>query len=121
MASILILDNEPYRREMLIRYLSEAGYGARGIGDEDYNPSMDYSTFGLVIVNLYPDAMRTWDFYMNFKKKYPDLPVLVYLKKSFHAFRSLKQVIGSVLGYPDQAAGCLLSKHDIRADASRML
>jgi DNA-binding NtrC family response regulator len=121
MASILILDNEPYRREMLIRYLSEAGYGARGIGDEDYDSSMDYSAFGLVIVNLYPDAMRTWDFYMNFKKKYPDLPVLVYLKKSFHAFRSLKQVIGSVLGHPKPPAGCLFSKCTIQADASTML
>lgn len=121
MASILILDNEPYRRQMLIRYLCEAGYGACGIGDEDYDLSMDYSAFGLIIVNLYPDAMRTWDFYMNFKKKYPDLPALVYLKKSFHAFRSLKQVIGSVLGHPEQTANCLLCKHDIRADAPGIL
>ncbi|MBA2880325.1 DNA-binding NtrC family response regulator [Desulfosalsimonas propionicica] len=103
MRSVLILDSQAYRRKLLVRYLCEAGYDVCGISEAQYCHQNDYSKFDLVIVNFYPDAAGTWDFYMGLKKKYPDLPVLVYLQKSFHAFRSLKQAIDSVVSYPEKS------------------
>ncbi|MCF8027823.1 MAG: hypothetical protein K9K81_05620 [Desulfobacteraceae bacterium] len=103
MRSLLILDSQTDRRQRLVRYLCEAGYEVCGISEAQYCQWNDYSGFDLVIVNFYPDAAGTWDFYMGLKKKYPDLPVLVYLQKSLNAFRSLKQAIDSVVSYPKEA------------------
>jgi len=110
LASILLIDNKETRKQKLERYLSEAGYGVCGISDARSLRHMDCSGFDLAIINLYPDANRTWAFYRRFKEQYPGLPVLVYLENSFSALRSLKQAIGLILGKPQEVAPGILSR-----------
>lgn len=97
MASIMILDNQQYRLDLLTVYLQEAGYDVTGIGDPGMTSDIDASGIDLVIVNLYPDAMRTWDLYMAFKEKYPHLPVLCYVQSSPYVLKSLYSIISRVL------------------------
>jgi hypothetical protein len=68
MRSLLILDSQTNRRQQLVRYLCEAGYEVCGISEAQYCQWNDYSGFDLVVVNFYPDAAGTWDFYMGLKK-----------------------------------------------------
>lgn len=96
MGTILILDNKVNRREILIRGLHESGYTACGISDRDYSERCIYSNYDLVIVNLYPDARRSWEFYLRFKKKWPALPVLVYLGEGSREFKMLEHVLASI-------------------------
>jgi DNA-binding NtrC family response regulator len=97
MTSILILDSENYRRENLARYLSVAGYEVSGFNKPGNLDSISLAAIDLVVLNLHPDAEHTWETYMWFKKKHPSLPVLVYMTRSFQAFRGLKQAISFVL------------------------
>lgn len=116
MGSILIVDNQQSRNQRLARYLSEAGHRVSGIRSPVDLAEHDYSKFDLAIVNLYPDAGRTWELYRKFKHEYPELPVLVYVENSFDAFRSLKQVIASILGDSPPVGQYLLSR---RMEAGR--
>ncbi|MCF8110843.1 MAG: hypothetical protein K9J85_05085 [Desulfobacteraceae bacterium] len=117
MASILILDNQQNRRQRLARYLSEAGHTICSICDSDVFSLRDLSGFDLAIVNFYPDAPRTWDFYRRIKNKYKHLPVVVYLENNFDALRSLKQVIASITGEKPAAGQCIPCRRQAQNDA----
>ncbi len=95
MASIMILDNQQYRLDLLTVFLQEAGYDVTGISDPDMVDDLDTSGIDLVIVNLYPDAMRTWDLYLAFKEKYPNLPVLTYVRNNPYVLKSLQSIISA--------------------------
>ena len=110
MVSILLIDNKETRKQELERHLSEAGYRVCGISDARFLRHMDCSGFDLAIINLYPDANRTWSFYRRFKGQYPGLPVLVYLENSFRALGSLKQAIGLILGEPQEVTPGILCR-----------
>jgi DNA-binding NtrC family response regulator len=108
MAHILILDDQQYRREKLTRYLSGVGHRVSAISSPEYLENFMVPGADLFIMNLYPDVDRTWEVYFWFKKQYPCMPVLVYLKESFQTFRGLKQAIASVLdnGLEDICGPC---------------
>ena len=97
MGSILVLDHQTYRRELLIAHLCESGHTAWGICSGEEFISGECSGYDLVIVNLYPDVHRSWQVYMALKQKSPDLPVLVYLDADFHSFRVFDQVLSSAV------------------------
>lgn len=100
MGDILILDNQKARREQLTGYLSECGYKVRGIANAEESNDIFFSDIDLMILNLFPDAPRTWEFYRTLRTRHPHLPVLVYVQNSIATFKSLKQVIDSVLDDP---------------------
>lgn len=107
MASILILDTQQDRRENLARYLKDSGYDISGISDPEKLDIQALSNFDMVVLNLHPDADRTWEMHSWFRENHPDLPVVVYSTKTFQAFRSLKQAIASILnnGFEDACTG----------------
>ena len=100
MGYILIFDSEQARREQLTGYLSECGYNVKGIAKAEEAEKIFFPEIDLMILNLFPDAPRTWDFYRMLRIRHPHLPVLLYVHHSFAAFKSLKQVIDSVLDDP---------------------
>ena len=97
MASILVFDRQENRREMLVQHLETAGYEVSGTDDVDFCDQTDCSNYSLVILNMFPDVLPTWDFHMRIKKKYPQLPLMVYVKRNIHPIRAFKQMIASLL------------------------
>jgi len=98
MAKILVFDNQAYRREHLAKELEKEGYYVKAISDREFDPEQfDCSAFDLAILNQYPDAMKTWEVYFDFRKYFPGFPVLVYLIKNIYALRSLKTSINDIL------------------------
>jgi len=98
MTAILIIDNQAHRREHLSRELEKEGYCPTAISDHEldlahFNPV----EFDLAILNLYPDSMKTWELYYDFRRCFPGFPVLVYLIKNIHALKSLKISIKEIL------------------------
>lgn len=104
MATILIFDNQVHRREHLAKELEKEGYCVKAISDKEFDPEQfDCSAFDLAILNQYPDSMKTWELYFDFRKYFPDFPVLVYLIKNIYALRSLKISINDILNnHPSQ-------------------
>jgi DNA-binding response OmpR family regulator len=101
MTAILILDNQVHRREHLSEELEKEGYYVKAISDREFDPEkFDCSAFDLAILNLFPDSMKTWDFYYDFQKYCPGFPVLVYLIKNIYALKSLKIAIKDILDHP---------------------
>ncbi len=97
MNRILILDNQIYRREKLAKYLSHAGFTVSGSDGSECPDKAALSGMDLVVLNFHPDVDRTWEMYFWFRQQHPYFPVIVYAEESFQAFRSLKQVITTVL------------------------
>lgn len=97
MPSILIFDRQRQRREMLVQHLEDAGYKVSGTDEIDFCDRTDCSDYSLVILNMFPDAAQTWDFHTRLKKKYPQLPLMVYVKKNIHPLRAFKQMVASML------------------------
>ena len=116
MARILIFDNQAHRREHLAAELEKEGYCVKVISEQGFDPeTFDYSAFDLAILNQYPDAMRTWEIYYDFRKYFPGFPVLVYLIKNIYALRCLKISIRDVLNnHPPYH----LSKNDFNSSMS---
>jgi DNA-binding response OmpR family regulator len=116
MANILIVDDQPYVRELLSEELAHEGYGIESVGDaqsiwghlKDFRPDV-------VLLDLYLDGFEGWDVLGDIKRKEPKLPVLIltaydsfeedprlseadgYVIKSFVALDKLKQKIADVL------------------------
>jgi CheY-like chemotaxis protein len=98
MPRILIFDSQKHRREHLVSELEKEGYDVKAISEQDFDPAkFDCSPFDMAVLNLYPDAMRTWEIYYDFRKYFPGFPVLVYLIKNIFALRCLKISIKDIL------------------------
>ncbi|MBC2715894.1 MAG: response regulator transcription factor [Desulfobacteraceae bacterium] len=98
MTAILILDNQAHRREHLSLELEKEGYCPTLISDGGLDLAhFDCTQFDLAILNLYPDSIKTWELYYDFRKYFPDFPVLVYLIKNIYALQSLKTAIKDIL------------------------
>ena len=116
MANILIVDDQPYVRELLSEELAHEGYRIESVGDaqsiwghlKDFRPDV-------VLLDLYLDGFEGWDVLCDIKRKKPKLPVLIltaydsfeedprlsqadgYVIKSFVVFDKLKQKITEIL------------------------
>lgn len=98
MTAILILDNQAHRREHLSQELEKEGYCLTAISDAEWDQAhFDCSQFDMAILNLYPDSIKTWALYYDFRKYFPGFPVLVYLIKNIYALKSLKVAIKDIL------------------------
>jgi len=116
MASILIVDDQPYVRELLSEELSYEGYRVASVGDtKSIWGHLKNSTPDLVLLDLYLNGFEGFDILGEIKKVQPDLPVLIvtaydsfeqdprlsqadgYVIKSFVALGELKQKIADIL------------------------
>jgi DNA-binding response OmpR family regulator len=116
MANILIVDDQPYFRELLSEELTQEGYRVSGIGDaESIHGHLTDSLPDLVVLDLCLDGFEGWEVLRIIKRKDPNLPVLIvtaydsfaddprvsqadgYVVKSFVALDELKQKIADAL------------------------
>ena len=116
MSDILIVDDQPYLRELLSEILTHEGYRVASVGDVQSiwahlrDPPPD-----LVLLDLYLNGSKGWDVLADIKKIDPNLPVLIvtaydsyvndprlsqadgYIIKSISVFDELKEKIAEVL------------------------
>jgi DNA-binding response OmpR family regulator len=117
MKTILVVDDQPCVRELIMEELGDDGYRVRGAGDRKATwKQLSDNRPDLVILDIYLEDCKGWELLSEIKGKHPDLPILVvtaydsfaddprlakadgYLVKSFDGFESLKSRIASVLG-----------------------
>lgn len=116
MASILIVDDQPYTQEFFSQELKEEGYGVVSTGDaESAKVYLKNSKPDLVLLDLYLNGFEGWHVLNEIKCKDPHLPVLIvtaydtyvddprlsqadgYVVKSFIALDELKQKVTEIL------------------------
>ena len=117
MASILIVDDQPYIQKFFSQELMDEGYKAVSTGDaESVKVYLENSKPDLVLLDLFLNGFEGWDVLHEIKCKEPHLPVLVvtaydtyaddprlsqadgYMVKSFVHLDELKHKIADVLG-----------------------
>ena len=116
MASILIVDDQAYLRELLAQELTNEGYSVDGVADaEGAKAYVENSKPDLVLLDLYLSGFEGWNVLNDIKHKDPLLPVLIvtaydtyvddprvsqadgYFVKSFVHFDELNQKIADIL------------------------
>jgi len=117
MASILIVDDQPYIQELFSQELMGEGYKIFSTGDaESAKAYLENSKPDMVLLDLFLNGFEGWNVLHEIKRKNPHLPVLIvtaydtyaddprlsqadgYVVKSFVHFDKLKQKIANVLG-----------------------
>jgi len=117
MASILIIDDQPYIQELFLQKLMDEGYKVLSTGDaESAKVYLENSKPDLVLLDLFLNGFDGWNVLHEIKRKNPHLPVLIvtaydtsaddprrsqadgYMVKSFVHLDELKQKIANVLG-----------------------
>ncbi len=116
MSNILIVDDQPYLRELLSEILTREGYRVASVGDiQSMWRHLRDSPPDLVLLDLYLNGSKGWDVLRDIKSIDPNLPVLIvtaydsyvndprlsqadgYIIKSFSAFDELKEKIAEIL------------------------
>ena len=116
MSKILIIDDQPYVRELLSEELEDEGYTVASIGDaESLTRYLSDSKPDLVLLDLFLTGLKGWDLLLDIKAKHPLLPVLIvtaydnyvddprlsqadgYLIKNIPSFDGLKKKIAEIL------------------------
>ena len=116
MSNILIVDDQPYLRELLSEILAHEGYQVASVGDiQSMWRHLRDSPPDLVLLDLYLNGSKGWDVLRDIKSIDPNLPVLIvtgydsyvndprlsqaagYIIKSISAFDELKEKIAEVL------------------------
>jgi len=98
MATILIVDNHPYRSQLLSKQLAGAGYRISLSGDIKTLPAyFNDAEFDLVLINLYLEGFNSWEILLDIKAGDPSFPVLIYAQKYPEPVTSLKEAISKVL------------------------
>ena len=117
MASILIIDDQPYIQEFFSQELMDEGYKVLSTGDaESAKVCLENSKPDLVLLDLFLNGFEGWNVLHEIKRKDPHLPVLIvtaydtyaddprlsqadgYMVKSFVHLDELKHKIADVLG-----------------------
>lgn len=117
MASILIVDDQPYLQELFAQELVDEGYSVVSVADiESAKRSLKDGNPDLVLLDLYLSGFEGLNLLDEIKHKKPHLPVLIvtaydsymhdprvskadeYVVKSFSHLEDLKRKIIDVLG-----------------------
>jgi two-component system response regulator (stage 0 sporulation protein F) len=117
MASILIIDDQPYIQKLFSQELMDEGYKVLSTGDaESAKGYLENSKPDLVLLDLFLNGFEGWNVLQEIKRKDPHIPVLIvtaydtyaddprlsqadgYMVKSFVHFDELKHKIADVLG-----------------------
>ena len=79
MSTILIIDDEPWVRELLAEELQQEGYRIHSAEDNKrISEYVSTSPPGLIILDLYLKEMHGWDVLRDIKKYAPSVPVLIF-------------------------------------------
>jgi two-component system response regulator (stage 0 sporulation protein F) len=116
MASILIIDDQPYIQELFSQELMDEGYKVLSTGDaESAKVYLENSKPDLVLLDLFLNGFEGWNVLQEIKRKDPHIPVLIvtaydtyaddprlsqadgYMVKSFVHFDELKHKTADVL------------------------
>ncbi|MBN1932338.1 MAG: response regulator [Desulfobacterales bacterium] len=117
MAKILILNDQPYIRELLSEVLTYEGFEIVSVGNVELMwECFNESPPNLVLLDLYLYGRMSWKTFLDIKQKFPNIPVLFttayeslpddlsYLPEDvsviniFFAFEKLKRKIIEILG-----------------------
>jgi two-component system response regulator (stage 0 sporulation protein F) len=116
MSSILIVDDQPYLRELFSQELVDEGYGIESVPcAESAILHIRHSKPDLVLLDLYLDGFEGWDVLRQIKRWAPQIPVLivtaydnyeddprlssadVYVLKSFTNLTELKKKMAEII------------------------
>jgi CheY-like chemotaxis protein len=116
MSNILIVDDQPYLRELLSQELVDEGYGVESVPNaESVMLCPQHWKPDLVLLDLYLDGFQGWDLLREIKGWAADIPVLIvtaydnymddprlssadgYVLKSFTNLTELKNKIAEIL------------------------
>lgn len=95
MKHLLIIYRQFNSAETIRNDLEADGYGVHLIGIEALDlKKLKRSAYDLVIIQSYPDLSPAWEVYLNFKERFPDIPVLLYIHQN--TLNTLKSSIKEV-------------------------
>ena len=78
MSNILLIDDQPYVKELLADELEKEGHHITYVADADYvMTSVEDSRPDLVILDLYLRGFEGWDVLESIKKYDPSVPVVI--------------------------------------------
>jgi CheY-like chemotaxis protein len=116
MSNILIVDDQPYLRELFSEELTDEGYGVVSVPDaESVMGCLQHSKPDLVLLDLYLDGFEGWDVLREIKRWDPHIPVVIvtaydnymddprlssadgYVLKSFTNLTELKKKVAEIL------------------------
>ena len=116
MPFVLIVDDQPFLRELFSEELLNEGYHVESVGEaSSIWGYLKGSRPDLVLLDLYLDGVRGWEIVRDIKEKDPNLPVVIltpcdsfaedprlseaeaYVVKSFRALDGLKDKIAESL------------------------
>jgi DNA-binding NtrC family response regulator len=98
-SDILIVDDQPYVRELLSEELILAGHRVHTVGDaESVRERLMFCRPDLVLLDLYLDGPDGWEVLPDIKRQYPNLPVIIFT--AYDTFRDdprLSQADGYII------------------------
>ncbi len=98
MPKILIVDDKRIVLKLLLKELSQANFQVVTLNTIELIWEFIRETRpDLVLLGLHSESFDSWQILNDIKKTIPNLPVLVYIIKSDHSIKSLKQAINEVL------------------------
>ena len=98
MASILIVDDQPYFRKLVSKSLTSDGYQITTLDDASLAwEHIRKFQLDLLLLNSLSEGFDSFELLMDIKSEYPKFPVLIYVIKSLKAIDSLKEAIIGVV------------------------
>jgi len=103
MAKILIIDDQPYVRELLSEELTDEGYRVASAGDANSAlKRLKASNPDLVVLDLYLEGANGFAVLHDIKKQHPGLPVVIFTAyDSYVDDPRLSQADGYAIKSPD--------------------
>lgn len=78
MADILIIDDQPYVRQLISEELFLEGYQVHSVGDiESVREHLQFSQPDLVLLDLYLEGPEGFGLLEEIKRQYPYMPVII--------------------------------------------
>ena len=68
---------------MVCNDLKADGYGVNLIENDALDlKKLDLSAYDLAIIQSHPDLSTAWELYLSFKDRFPDFPILLYIRQN---------------------------------------
>ncbi len=95
MKHILIICKKGNEKKGINGELNAEGYTVEKIAINSLDRvKQSFDAYDLAIIHLHPDVAEAWRLYVDFKERYPDLPVMVYM--DHQPLTSLKAAIRDI-------------------------
>lgn len=97
---ILLVDDDPAIRQILLRLLAEEGYGVKTAPNGLAALEMIESTIDLVLLDLNMPVKDGWETFEEITHKYPWLPIILITARPNQFFPALASGVGALLEKP---------------------